>query len=192
MKNLISKLILVLIIGFLGSCNNNTTLPKPKAYLNLQYPATAYHKIKNNCPYEFEISNNVKLTEKDNCWATIQYPELKATLYITYRKADNNNLNDILNEVVKFTFKHAKKADAINDVSYEDYNNKVFAKLYNVEGNVASNLQFSATDSVKNVLEGALYFYAKPNYDSILPAIKYIEKDVTHLIETLRWKNEKK
>jgi gliding motility-associated lipoprotein GldD len=192
MKNLISKLILILTIGFLGSCNNNTTLPKPKAYLNLQYPAVTYYKIKNNCPYEFEISNHVKLTEKDNCWATIQYPKLKATLYITYRKADNKNLNNILNEVVKFTFKHAKKADAINDVTYEDYHNKVFAKLYNIEGNVASNLQFSATDSIKNVLEGALYFYAKPNYDSILPAIKYIEKDVTHLIETLRWKNEKK
>jgi len=189
MKNLINGLILILIIGFLGSCNNNT-LPKPKAYLNLQYPATSYHKIKNNCPYQFEISNQAKLTEKNNCWATIQYPKLKATMYITYRKADNN-LNDILNEVEKFTFKHAKKADGITDVSYEDYNKRVFAKLYHIEGNVASNLQFRATDSVKNVLAGALYFYVEPNYDSILPAIKYIEKDVTHLIETLRWKNEK-
>jgi gliding motility-associated lipoprotein GldD len=191
MKNFINSLIIILIIGFLSSCNNNAPLPKPKAYLNLQYPANSYHKIKNNCPYQFEISNQVKLTVKSNCWAIIQYPKLKATLYVTYRKADNN-LNDILNEVERFTLKHAKKADAIDDISYEDYKNKVFAKLYNVEGNVASNLQFRATDSVKNVLEGALYFYAKPNYDSILPALKYIEKDVTHLIETIRWKNENK
>ena len=37
----------------------------------------------------------------------------------------------------------------------------VFAKMYNVEGNVASNIQFMATDSIKNVLAGSLYFYTK-------------------------------
>jgi hypothetical protein len=43
---------------------------------------------------------------------------------------------------------------------------------------------------VKNVLAGALYFYTKPNYDSILPAVKYIEKDIIHLVETIEWENE--
>ena len=60
--------------------------------------------------------------------------------------------------------------------------------MYIIEGNVATNIQFRATDSVKHVLSGALYFYAKPNYDSIVPAIKYIEKDIMHLVETLEWK----
>jgi gliding motility-associated lipoprotein GldD len=191
MKFFTNWLIIVLIPGFLSSCNNTNALPKPKAYLNLQYPVNTYHKINNHCPYQFEISNQVKLTVKSNCWAIIQYPKLKATIYVTYRKADNN-LIQILNEAERFSFEHAKKANAMDDVSYEDYQNKIFAKLYHVEGNVASNLQFRATDSIKNVLEGALYFYAKPNYDSILPALKYIEKDVTHLIETIRWKNENK
>ncbi len=189
MKLFINRFLIILITGFLSSCNNNSALPKPKAYLNLQYPANTYHKIINNCPYQFEISNYATFLEKNKCWAIIEYPKLKASMYITYRKADGN-LIQILEEAERFTLKHAKKADAIDDVSYEDFENKVFAKLYHVEGNVASNLQFRVTDSVKNVLEGALYFYSKPNYDSILPALKYIEKDATHLIETLRWKNE--
>ena len=60
--------------------------------------------------------------------------------------------------------------------------------MYVIEGSVATNIQFRVTDSVKNVLAGALYFYTKPNYDSILPAVKYIEKDIVHLVETIQWK----
>jgi gliding motility-associated lipoprotein GldD len=179
---------LFFMVTFFVSCNSNT-LPKPNAYLTLKYPTASYHKIKTNCPYQFELSNQVKFLEKKKCWSAIEYPKLKATVYITYRKS-NHSLNNILKEVEKYTFKHAKKADRITDIAYVNYKKKVFAKLYNVEGNVASNLQFSATDSVHNVLAGALYFYVKPNYDSLLPAIKYIEKDITHLIETLSWKDE--
>ena len=37
---------------------------------------------------------------------------------------------------------------------------------------------------------GSLYFYSRPNYDSLLPALDYIEKDVIHLMETLEWKEK--
>ncbi|MFT7352979.1 MAG: hypothetical protein ACI9XR_002770, partial [Flavobacterium sp.] len=40
----------------------------------------------------------------------------------------------------------------------------------------------------KNFIKGSLYFYAKPNYDSILPAVNYIKEDILHLVETLEWK----
>lgn len=95
---------------------------------------------------------------------------------------------EILTEVEKLTFKHTIKADAITPKIYENKNKRVFATLYVVEGNVATNIQFKATDSTKNVLAGALYFDVKPNYDSILPAVNYLKKDITHLMETLTWK----
>ena len=47
------------------------------------------------------------------------------------------------------------------------------------------------TDSTKHFLVGSLYFYSRPNYDSLLPALDYIEKDVVHLMETLSWKPKK-
>ncbi len=167
------------------SCKNET-LPKPKSYLKLQYPQNTYVKLTSECPFSFEISKYANINIQNNCWAKIEYPNLKATVHITYRNVDGN-LNEILKEVEKLTFEHTIKADAISDRPYDNFQKKVFAKLYNVDGNVATNLQFRATDSLKHVITGALYFYTKPNYDSILPAIKYIEKDMEHLIETLEW-----
>jgi len=37
-------------------------------------------------------------------------------------------------------------------------------------------------------LVGSVYFYARPNYDSLFPAIKFLEKDLVYLIETFEWK----
>jgi gliding motility-associated lipoprotein GldD len=177
---------LLIVVLFLVSCNE-VTLPKPKSYLKLQYPVATYTKIQSDCPFTFETSNSSTVSIQDNCWAKIEYPTLKATVHITYRSV-SNNLNDILREVEKLTFEHTIKADAISDRPYDNVENNVYAKLYYIDGNVATNIQFRATDSVKHVLSGALYFYAKPNYDSIAPAIKYIEKDIMHLVETLEWK----
>lgn len=179
-------ILLLLFVAILNSCGNDS-LPKPKPYLKLQYPEISYLKIQTNCPYYFEVSPIATLNFKDNCWATIVYPNLKATVYITYRAVDNN-LDEILMETEKLTYEHTIKADAISLIPYENFEKRVFAKLSNVEGNVASNIQFMATDSLNHVLAGALYFYTKPNYDSILPAIKYIEKDIIHLVETIEWK----
>ena len=184
MKNLT---IIALFLLTLVSCKDSP-IPKPKAYLKLSYPVTTYHKIETKCFYDFEISNQAKFTVQQNCWAKLTYPSLKATIHLTYRKVDNNLL-EVLKEVTNLTFEHAKKADAINAKPYENNLKKVYGKIFNVDGNVASNLQFHVTDSVNHVVSGALYFYSKPNYDSISPAIKYIEKDIVHLIETFEWKN---
>lgn len=179
-------LVLCSIFFMLIACKQEQ-LPKPKPFLILEYQNPAYTLSKVPCNYQFEISNFAELNTSDNCWATLQYPDLKATIHITYREVDNN-LDEILREVEKLTFEHTIKADAINAIPYENYEKRIFGKLYNVEGDVATNVQFRVTDSVHHVLAGALYFYTKPNYDSIVPAIRYLEKDIMHLIETLEWK----
>ena len=65
----------------------------------------------------------------------------------------------------------------------------MYGALSEVTGNAASPLQFHLTDSTNHFITGALYFKVQPNYDSILPAVKYVEKDIKHLMETLEWKN---
>lgn len=183
MKEIISIIIIAVLFTSCGS----DPLPKPKPYLKLTYPQVNYNKFNSECPYSFEVSKNAIVDLNSNCWIKIKYPKLKATIHITYREVDNN-LNEILKEVEKLTFEHTIKADIINSTPYENMERKVYGKLYNIEGNVATNIQFRVTDSVKNVLSGALYFYAKPNYDSIVPAVKYLEKDIMRLVETLEWK----
>ena len=167
------------------ACNGDT-IPKPKPYLKLEYPVATYKGIITNCPYSFEISDKAVFKPISNCWASIEYPDLNATIHITYRPV-KNNLSEILTEVEKLTFEHTVKANAIEARPFVNIKDQIFGKIYYVEGNVATNIQFRATDSSKHVLSGALYFYTRPNYDSILPAIRHIEKDMTHIMETLRW-----
>lgn len=169
------------------SCKDEV-LPKPKAYLKLEYPTTTYALTESTCSYQFEKSENALIKHKKNCWMELYYKNLNATIFITYRPIDNN-LDEVLKEAEKLTFEHTVKADAINSQAFENIEKKVYGRLYSVEGNAASNLQFHLTDSSKHIITGALYFYSKPNYDSIVPAIRYIEKDVKHLIETFQWKN---
>jgi hypothetical protein len=46
------------------------------------------------------------------------------------------------------------------------------------------------TDSSKHFLRGALYFNSVPNVDSLKIVIDYIRKDVLHLINTVKWKDD--
>lgn len=121
---------------------------------------------------------------------TLQYPSLKGSIYLTYKSIDNNpdNLMAFLRDAQKFTQEHTRKADEIIEQPYENKARKVYGMLYEVGGNAASQSQFYVTDSTNHFLTGSLYFYAKPNYDSIYPAAKYLEKDIKHIMETVSWK----
>jgi gliding motility-associated lipoprotein GldD len=173
----------------LYSCAKET-LPKPKAFLRLNYENIDdnYKKININCPFTFEISNIANLSLDDKCWVTIKYPTLKATLNITYRPVEKN-LNVLLQESEKLTYNHAIKAEGISSQPYDNITNETYGSLSEVTGNAASPLQFYLTDSIRHFVNGALYFEVQPNYDSILPAVKFIEKDIKHLMETLEWNN---
>ena len=86
------------------------------------------------------------------------------------------------------TQKHFQVADEVSERMYENAQQNLYGMFYDLKGNVASQSQFYLTDSTQHFLSGALYFESKPNYDSILPAINYIQKDLMHFIESLRWK----
>ena len=177
------------VILILQSCKENP-LPKPASFLRLDYPNANYKLLNKGYPFSFEYSNQAKIIKKKGRnWLDIKYPNLKATVVMTYRPI-KDNLRLLLIDAEKLTFNHTKKADDIDILPfYENLEKKVYVKSWAVYGNAASQIQFQATDSVKHFITGALYFYAKPNYDSILPAIDYLKKDIVHLIETLEWKN---
>jgi gliding motility-associated lipoprotein GldD len=86
------------------------------------------------------------------------------------------------------TQKHLQVADEISERNYENSAQNLHGMFFELKGNVASQSQFYVTDSTRHFVSGALYFETKPNYDSILPAVNYIQKDLKHLMESLRWK----
>ncbi|RUA10425.1 MAG: gliding motility lipoprotein GldD [Flavobacteriia bacterium] len=178
----------LLILLFSNTSCKEDTLPKPKAQLRLEYKEAEYRDLNSNCPYIFQISTQATSKSNSKCWVNINYPKLNASINITYRPI-NNNLKELFREAEKLTFNHAIKADGISSVPFENKVNKTYGAIYEVTGNAASPLQFHLTDSTKNFITGAVYFNVEPNYDSIVPAVKYLEKDVKHLMETLKWRN---
>lgn len=181
------KLVVFIFVIFL-SCSEDT-LPKPKAFLSLQYKTPSYKELSLQRPYSFEVSSNAIEKDEPKQWIKIQYPQQKASLDITYRTIDNN-LRELLVESEKLVFKHAVKAEQISSNNYTNDSLKVYGTIHEITGNAASQIQFHLTDSTKHFVKGALFFDTKPNYDSILPAVAYIKEDILRIIETFEWKED--
>jgi len=188
------NIFLLVIIVCCVSCGNDP-IPKPKAFLRLEYPAHQYMPIESGLPFVFEKNmfakdiSNIKASRDQKSYSLdISYPSLKGTIYITYKEIINNNLEPYLLDAQNITQKHSQRADEIIEQPFLDPINKVYGMFYEVGGNAASQSQFYLTDSVNHFVTGSLYFFAKPNYDSILPAASYLKKDIQHIMETIRWK----
>ena len=182
-------LVLILIFAYtviFVSCKNES-VPKPSSYLRLDYPIAEYSHYESDCCYTFDNNSNAIVTEKGNGNFEITYPKMKATIYLSYKHV-NNNINLLLRDAQKLTYEHVIKADDILEQPYINLEKRVFGMFYQVDGNAATNTQFYVTDSTKNFVTGSVYFYAKPNFDSIMPAASYIKNDVQNLIESLKWK----
>ena len=195
MKHYFYLLVLIIICY---SCGQDY-MPKPKAYLRLDYPEAQYKKTNLEVPFSFEtnaLATKIKLKKlaalTESYGINIEYPTLKGTIFLTYKAIDDDsdNLTNFLHDAQKFTLEHTIKADEIPVFPYENKERKVYGVFSEVKGNVASPAQFYVTDSIKHFLTGSLYFNAKPNYDSILPAASYLEKDMVHIMETIVWKDK--
>ncbi|MEE3034498.1 MAG: gliding motility lipoprotein GldD [Bacteroidota bacterium] len=164
------------------------SMPKPNAMLRLKYPTPNYKMISEDFPFTFEYNSLAKIKRGSKEAPNIEYELMDATLYLSYLSV-SNNLDSLLNDAYKLPAKHMIKADEIPEKIFLNHQNNVYGALFSVVGDAASQIQFFLTDSTQNFLMGSLYFYSRPNYDSIMPAAKYIERDVVHLMETVQWNN---
>jgi gliding motility-associated lipoprotein GldD len=103
-------------------------------------------------------------------------------------KPVNNNINVLLRDAQKLTYEHVIKADDILAQPFINKDHRVYGMFYQVNGNAATNAQFYVTDSTKHFIDCSVYFYAKPNFDSVMPAADYVKNDMRRLMESLRWK----
>lgn len=179
----LSGYILVLVLIFVSSCGEET-LPKPKAMLRLDYPE-AKRIIMNTPNFLFERNTLSEVKEEENS-VTLDYPLLRAAIYITYKPV-NNDLKALLSDAQKLSYEHVVKADNITEQPFINNDDDVYGMFYEVQGDAASQSQFYVTDSTRHFVTGSLYFYAKPNYDSIYPAAIYLQKDIRRIMETLEW-----
>lgn len=162
-------------------------------------------------PFTFEANDNVELTLKkprqvctfnadgsikpdrvkyDEVWLDLKYPQWDGVVYLTYKRlngaADLRGQTDTSSRLLE---KHYQFSSGVSERVYSDADNRVYATVYHLHGNrVASTYQFFATDSSRNFLRGALFLNSIPNNDSLAPVLEYIQADIDHMVETLRWR----
>jgi len=193
MKTSVYIVLTLLTVLLYGACSRDYQ-PKPRGYNRLELPPPAYRISPDTLPYQFEYSTHARFLKdtswvSEKHWVEIFYPELNATIHVTYKRVNGNPtlLKEYFQDAYTLTSKHQIKAYAIDETIVRTPSGKT-AVIAELDGEVPSQFQFTMTDSSKNFVRGALYFNVRVQNDSLQPAIEYMKKDVMHLINTLRWK----
>jgi gliding motility-associated lipoprotein GldD len=184
------------LLSVLIACNSDYT-PKPRGYFRIDFPVHAYQVFNSpGFPYSFEYPVYGKIIRdtaffgdkpENPYWINIDFPRFQARIYISYKKVDGN-FDKLREDAYKMTYKHTYKASSIED-SLISTPLGVHGIFFSVGGNAATAKQFFVSDSTKHFLRGALYFDTTPNSDSLSIVNAFLQEDMYHLINTLRWKN---
>lgn len=178
------------------SCNSDYTI-RQKGYFRIDLPEHQYQTFdKEGFPYSFEYPVYGKVVQdstffedepENPYWINIDFPTLNGKIYISYKDVRKNNFVKLVDDAFKLTYKHSTKATAIKD-SLMVTPSGITGIFFKVGGNAATARQFFVTDSVRHFLRGALYFDATPNSDSLGVVNDFLEVDMRHLVNTLKWK----
>jgi hypothetical protein len=204
-----------LLALILLSCNSNYT-SKKEGYFKIDFPKKVYTTFNEpGYPYTFDYPVYAKIAKdssyfeegaKNPYWINIVFPSFNGTIFISYKKIGGtsvykvknangtyrdsigkNNFEKMVNDSYKLTYKNDVKAYSIEDSVMHTPNN-VTGVFFKLSGNVATSKQFFLTDTLHHFLRGALYFDATPNEDSLKPVNDFLQQDMKHLINTLKWK----
>lgn len=184
------------LIVFVSSCNSDYT-PRPTGYFRIDFPEHSYQLFDEpGYPYAFEYPVYARVvkdtsffedTPENPYWINIEFPGFDGKIYVSY-KAVRNNFDRLIDDAFKMVYtQHTMKASGIND-SLMTTPNDISGIFFRLSGNTATAHQFFLTDSTRHFLRGALYFDATPNADSLGVVHDFLQKDMNHLIQTLRWK----
>lgn len=190
-------LLLGLSLALLSGCHRQDYTPKPYAFLRIDLPETAYTMVDSldnrPMPFRFEMNQAAELTAKKetprDLWVDITYPQQSGVVFLSYKRLkDQTDLRGQTDTSQRLLESHYQFTSGIEEQGYEDREHQVYGNVYYLRGQkVASTCQFWLTDSSRHFLRGALYLNCTPNNDSLAPVIDYIQADIEHLVETLRW-----
>ncbi|HEV8083433.1 MAG TPA: hypothetical protein VGP55_09545 [Chitinophagaceae bacterium] len=214
-KNLFTCFSLILIFyNFLLGCNSTYT-SKKKGYFKIDFPKHEYLRFDNpGFPYSFEYpayasvvrdSTYFESASQNPYWININFPSFNGKIFISYKtiggtsvykvktsagykdSLGKNTFENMVNDSYNLTYKNDIKAYSIEDSLMRTPNN-ISGIFFRLAGSVATAKQFFLSDTTHNFLRGALYFDATPNEDSLRPVNAFLQEDMKHLINTLKWK----
>jgi len=180
---------ILLTVVLLSSCGQDP-VPKPKGYFRIDLPEKTYRMFAPPCAYRFEVPEPALILPSrnatDSCWMNIHMPQYKQTVHITYKEV-GNQLYQLIEDAHSFKSKHQVKANSIDNIRVVNDSALVYGNIFDINGNVASPMQFYLTDSVRHFVYGALYFNMAPNSDSLAPVVQRSKEDLQHLVQSFRW-----
>lgn len=190
----LGKITLCLFVVFLFfRCGGDKDyVPKPIGYNRIEKPHYIYNYYQQP-RYSFEYADIAKINEeKDSLnWFNIVYPNYKAIVYCSYLPINKQTLNKALEDSYHLAYSHTIMAEAINGNTYSDDARHIGGMLYQLDGNVATPIQFFVTDSTSHFLRGSLYYTEHFNLDSVAPITDFIKDDIIHIFETVKFSDNK-
>ena len=181
-------LVAIITLTFIMFGCREKTAPKPIAYPYIDNSTTEYaaHDIE-TYPLQFEISNSatIERNDKNSGWLNIKYSQYNATIYCSYITTQSNNLQKDMDKSRELVYIHSKHTSKIESLCYNDTIKNLWAELYILNGNVATPLQFIATDNSSFIFRGSLYFNTQVSNDSVAPIVEYLKNDIFQIIETI-------
>ncbi len=188
---------IALLAFLLTGCGQKPT-PRPRGFFRIDFPEKQYRPLGEKYPYQFEVPHYALIKPdqrnpgKAN-WINVTVPANKAEVHISYYNLSGElsgkggTLAEFMEESRRLAYKHAIRANAIEEQIFMNPGREVFGTIYRIKGNAASPLQFFLTDSTNHFLRGALYIRATPDIDSLQPVVDFLEKDIIRIIETTHW-----
>ena len=189
--NKIISLLLIFFTVFCSCIDNN--LPKQRAFLRIEFPEPHYKAQKETkSPIDFYYNlSAADINVINPKQFSLNYPKMNMVVDMSLNKI--SNAEDLENNFRDFSLilkTHSKKSNGIFTKEYEDANNRVYAKIFEMRGDVASPIQFYLTDSISSFMKGSLNLKFKSKYDSIFPSIQYVKNDIIVLFESLNWRSK--
>jgi gliding motility-associated lipoprotein GldD len=179
------------LFGLLFASCGKEPKPLPRGYFRIELPEKEYQRSDKipGVSFEMPIYSRVELVEQsggDSSWFNLAFPRFNARIHCTYRSV-SDDFSKLLGDAHNMAYSHEVKARSIEKTRVHRDSAHVHGMVFDLSGEVASPLQFFATDSNQYFLRGALYFNNRPNADSIAPVLTYIREDVIHLLNSLVW-----
>lgn len=195
MRRISNLLFALLLLTATVSCGHrNDYSPKPEAYLRLDMPPQSYHKVDTMAlPFVFEASDeaemHIKKDQNREKYIDLYYPRYQATVFLTYKALERGEWQAQVDTSYKFLSQHFDFSSGVDEKQYLDPSNHIVATTYQLKGSkVASTYQFWVSDTTSHFIRGALFLDRTPNNDSLAPVLDYLQHDLRHLVESIRWR----
>lgn len=200
MKMLIKiSLKVFLAVVLLAGCQNDDKVyvPKPRMYPKVEFPDRNIVSFdQSECELSFTYPDYFQYQKDEfkfegkptnDCWFDLQSKELNLSLHCSYYPInEGKSLDELINDSFKITGKHNSKASARKESLIQDKN--LGGIMFEVDGPVASPIQFFLTDSVDHFFRASFYFDAKVNQDSTQIIYDFVKEDIDLILKSFEFK----